>query len=612
MEKSYEIVEPEKSVKYDIGKFILSSGLGLVMKVFCLLVRFSTVLTVLAISVSASGQDDSILPPLEEVVLGQSHISSSNSGVNPFSGVNINQLVGAERFYNAGFDGASAILGNVEAGHVFDGHSALGHVATQVTGTGASGADAAHATWVTHAMSGTFAVDNYSSAYFSAGIAKGAQTWSGAIATSFGGSGSFSTSSASTASVYSTMLKTGVAGQTVDVINSSWGFTEPTGWNLTTVGVDGYVNDTGKILVVSAGNDGPGPNTVGGIGAGYNSITVGSLGSDTSNPVYDTISSFSSRGPNDFRDLANNQVVTGVRAAVDIVAPGQNMTLAAINTTNSYNINLQGTSFSAPTVAGGAGLMVDAAKNVFAGNTNAIDGRVIKSVMLNSAAKNTGWNNGQSLIGGIIQTTQSLDWATGAGKLDLDTTYDNFISIASGGLAGTTDLAGTTQGDLGNVDGIGWDFGFVGNNVGVDDSNFYFIDQQLVGGSDLSVTLSWFADHISGADADFAGAGANHLANLDLRVFEFDNLTDRNIIRTVAESISVHNVVEHLFFELDNTGFYGVQVDYTAAHWDFGVAESGEFYGLSWSGVVTAVPEPGAAIALPAIAMIAMLRRRRV
>lgn len=558
---------------------------------------------------SVSAQD---FPPLEEVLFGQNHVSSSNSGANAFTGVNINQLVGAERFYNAGFDGSNAILGNIEAGHVYNQHEVLGHVTERFTGTGAAGSDRDHATWVTHAMSGTFAVDDYANSYYSAGIAKGAQTWSGAIATSFGGGGSFNTSSASTASVYSGMLKTGVGGQTVDVINSSWGFAEPTGWNLTTVGVDGFINDTGKVVVMSAGNDGPGANTVGGIGAGYNSITVGSLGSDTSNPVFDTISSFSSRSPNDFRDVANDQTISGLRAAVDIVAPGQNLTLAAFNTTQSYNTNLQGTSFSAPVVAGGAGLMVDAAKAVYAGNANALDGRVIKAVMLNSAAKNAGWDNGQSLIGGTIQTTQSLDWATGAGKLDLDKTFDNFIGSGNGGMAGTTDLAGTAQGDLGNVSEVGWDFGFVGNDPGIDDSNFYFIDQQLDGGSDFAVTLTWFADHISGADADFAGAGANHLANLDLTVFEFDDLTNRNIVGTVAESISLYNVVEHLFFEISTTGFYGIQIDYTDSHWDFATAETGEFYGLSWSGVAApAVPEPGNAFMLGLFAVVAVTKRRR-
>ena len=552
-----------------------------------------------------SGQS---IPPLESITTGYNHISSSNSGGSIFSGVNINQLVGAERFYNAGFDGTSAILGNVEAGHVDNQHSVLTHVTTQVTGTGALGTVRDHSTWVTHTMSGTFVNDTYPTSYFAYGIAKGAQTWSGAIATQFGGGGSFSTTNPSTASVYSTMMKTGVNGQTVDVINSSWGFAEPTGFNVTAVGVDGFINDTGKVVVASAGNSGPGPNTVGGIGAGYNSITVGSLGSDTSNPVYDTISGFSSRGANDFLDVANNQTIPGVRAAVDIAAPGQNMTLAAVNTTNAYNPNLQGTSFSAPTVAGGAGLMVDAAKNVFAGNSNAIDGRIIKAVMLNSAAKNSGWNNGQSLVGGIVQTTQSLDWATGAGKLDLDKTFDNFIDSGNGGLADTTDVAGTSQGDLGDVGSVGWDFGEVDSN----DSNFYFIDQMLEAGSDFSVTLTWFADHISGSDASFNGASTNHLANLDVRVFEYDNPNSRQITGVVAESVSLYNVVEHLFFQLDSDGYYGIEVEYAGAHWDFGSPESGEFYGLSWSGsaALSAIPEPGSACLIGLLMFTSLIRRR--
>ncbi|MDG1875125.1 MAG: PEP-CTERM sorting domain-containing protein [Mariniblastus sp.] len=553
----------------------------------------------------------SSLPVTRTISSGQLHVSSSNTGANPFEGININSFVGAERFYDAGFDGTGAIVGNIEAGHVDSNHDVLGHVTTKVTGTGAAGTLDDHATWVTHSMSGKIAADAYdASNYYGFGIGKGAETWSGAIATSFGSGGSFSVSNASTASVYSTMLKTGVNGQTVDIFNSSWGYSSPSGFNVFAIGVDGFLNDTGKIGVASAGNSGSGSNTVGGIGAGYNSITVGSLGSDTAALPYDAVSGFSSRSPNDFRDLDPDQTVSSVRAAVDIVAPGQNLTLAANGTSSSYNTNLQGTSFSAPIVAGGASLIVGAGKNLYAGNSKAIDGRVVKAVLLNGATKITGWDNGQAINAGVIETTQSLDWASGAGGMNLDASFDQYVNKAAGGQAGTTDVAGLFTGDQGNVDVVGWDFGFVGNDTGVDDSNLYFIDQQLLGGTDFTVTLTWFADMISGADADFSNAGANHLANLDLTVFEFDTLADRNIIGTTAQSFSLYNVVEHLHFQTTGTGFYGISVDYSFAQYDFDTPETGEFYGLSWSGVA-AVPEPGSLLAIGFLGAVVACRRRR-
>jgi hypothetical protein len=531
---------------------------------------------------------------------GQLHISSSNAGSNPFNGVNVNSLVGADRFYNAGYDGSRAILGNIEAGHADPGHSVLTHVTNRVTGTGAVGSNDRHATWVTHSMSGRQS-GQFGNNYFEPGIAPGATTYSGAIATSFGSGTSFSLSAASTASTYSTMITTGTGlPQTVDVFNSSWGFTSPTGNNLLTGGVDGLINDSGVVGVFSAGNSGPGTNSVGGIGAGYNSITVGALGSDTSNPAYSTISGFSSRSPNDFYNASTGQTISAARAAVDITAPGQNLTLAAIGTSTSYNTNLAGTSFSAPIVAGGAGLVVDAGKDLYGGGSS-IDGRVVKSVLLNSADKLAGWSNGLTNNGGVLETTQSLDYTYGAGRMNLDSTFDQFVNIANGGMAGTTDLIG---GDT--IATVGWDLG----TVSAGGIQSYFIDQQLLGGSEFSATLSWFADTNPGSLADFAGAAYEHLANLDLFVFEYDNPTSRNIIRSIARSISLYNVVEHLSFNLDRTGFYGIQVGYTGSHWNFS-GETGETYGLSWSG--TAVPEPSTTVLLLLGSLVAVrqIRRRR-
>ncbi len=551
----------------------------------------------------------------QDVWQAESHISSSNTGADVFSGIDINAFVGADRFYAAGYTGTRTILGNIEAGHADSGHDVLGHVNVGVTGDGATTAVDQHATLVTHSLAGRAPGGAaYPGNYFAYGIAFDANTFTGAIATAFGSGGSFSTTNASTASTYSQMLETGfgAANQTVDVFNSSWGFNTPSGASVTTIGVDGMINDTGVVAVFSAGNSGPGTNTVGGIGAGHNSITVGATGTDTNN--YDTIAGFSSRSPNDyflFSAPTSGSVQTGARAAVDIVAPGTALTLAASGTTSSYFTGVAGTSFSAPIVAGGAALMVDAAKDIY-GTSQAIDGRVIKANLLNAAGKLTGWDNGQSDVGGVIQTTQALDYTYGAGSMDLDQTFDQFINQANGGLAGTTDVAGTSTGNQGMVNNVGWDFGLVGNNAGVNDDNFYFIDQMLRAGSDLNVTLSWFADmdsgNTSGVDADFSGFGAEHFANLDLRVFQFDNLTDLNIIGTVAESISQFNAVEHLSFQLAATGFYGIGVNYAGANFNF-TGETGETYGLAWFG--TAVPEPSAAVFLLLLVSGAVSQRPR-
>lgn len=552
-----------------------------------------------------------VCPSLVEAQTGYAHVSSSNAGDDAFSGLNINLLIGADRFYDEGFTGTSALLGNIEGGESGNSHLAMTNVTQQVQGAGSPGTLHNHAGAVTHAMSGSLGGPLTDSNYWGYGVSYNSETWSGDIATGFNDNGSYQLSWASIASTYSTLLETGINGQTVDVFNSSWGFSNPLGIRRDTIGVDALINRNGTVGVVSAGNDGPEDNSVGGYGAGYNSITVGATGPDTGTNPYGAVASFSSRGANDF-SLATSantwttiSAATAQRAAVDIVAPGQSMTLANPATAdNWFGFNWQGTSFAAPTVAGGAGLMVDAGKTIY-GTEDAIDGRVIKAALLNSAAKLDGWDNGQIDIAGNIVTTQALDFEQGAGALDLDQAFDQYVDIANGGGVITAGVSGLEQGDLGNVGAVGWDLG----EVWAEDSNFYFIDSILEGGTEFSVTTTWFADRDPGELDDFFGVEEQHLANIDLRVFEFDNLVDRNIIGTVGESLSLYNVVEHLSFDLLSSGFYGIEVNYDSAHWNF-TSETSELYGLSWSSVV-AVPEPTSYIVVGLGALFFVSKRRR-
>jgi hypothetical protein len=75
----------------------------------------------------------------------------------------VNDAVGAGIFYNSGFFGSSAVVGNVEAGYVWGTHQvfdrsglALGPaVERKVAGTGVAGQYDFHATMVGHVLAGT-------------------------------------------------------------------------------------------------------------------------------------------------------------------------------------------------------------------------------------------------------------------------------------------------------------------------------------------------------------------------------------------------------------------------------------------------------------------------
>jgi hypothetical protein len=522
----------------------------------------------------------------------------------------LNTFLGAGRYYGhtTPITGQNTIATNLEAGHVWNGHEALTHVTTFTQGTAAWGGGSVaplydrHATWAGLFIGGRQTVVNPS--IKQQGLAPGTDLRSAAIATDWEGSAyalSFGISFDTLLTAYDASFGT------ADVINSSFGGGDPAGTGVLAWLADAYsFGGSTTTYVVSAGNDGPAANTVGSPGSAYNTITVGALGGANG---FDTIAGFSSRAPQDFGYFTSGTYVTvaGVRAAVDITAPGASLTSAFYggqnggnnaslagsvdlgSTPTAYSADIAGTSFAAPIVAGGATLVASAAKTLapLVSNSNASHSMVVKSLLLTGADKTTGWSNGQQsvTVGGttFLQTTQSLDWALGAGRMNLDKTFDIQVN-------GQIDVSGTT-GLLGPVSLRGWDFG----SAVLGTTNDYVIADILAGGSTLTTTLSW----MRARDFDGTSLYEDAQADLDLSVWALDG--NDTFTTLIASSASDYNTVEHLSFTVPAWGRYGLRIAYGSNTFDntggqWGSASFPQDYGLAW----TAVPEPATVVLLAA------------
>ncbi|MGI9177448.1 MAG: S8 family serine peptidase [Pirellulales bacterium] len=534
----------------------------------------------------------------------------------------VNDAVGAGIFYDSGFLGGSTVIGNIEAGFIWDRHevfdrSGLGlgpTVEQQVAGTGVAGQYDFHATMVGHVLAGTgyVAATGSTSAgysYVGTGLAPLATLWSGAIATSFSSTtiGSFDTTPASTIPVFRQFFQ-GISGTACDVVNSSYGGADPAAIEPESLAIDALAWQNPTVtFVASAGNDGP--DAVVAPGADFNGITVGSVGG----AAFRTPSDFTSRGRIDFYNPATGDTLVGVRSGVDVAAPGENDFLAAYlgptgglgpfpqytqnpSPIDRYFVNMDGTSFASPTVAGGIALMKDAAKGLSFVPATALDSRVVKAVLMATSAATDGWSNGQASVGGVIRTTQAVDEATGAGAIDLRSAGLTYVN------GGTLDVSGSAGGSIG-LDG--WDFGAIDVGGHVD----YPFSTSSLAGDQIQVALDWFANGVFDSASDTGTRTA--FANLDLQVW---NVVSGSFSTLVAESAAIYDNVEFLRFMLPAAGNYGLRVTLPGMIYDVGVTPvTTEAYGLSWN--LIAVPEPSAVSSLVAgvgTAVLVGLGRRRI
>ena len=122
-------------------------------------------------------------PGTADLIL-ESGLPNPSRGPGPVSGaVYSNQVVGATRFYDAGYTGTRALMANIEAGYIWNGHETLSHVGLIPTSGNALGEFDRHATVVGMIMGGR--MGGAIPGLYQQGIAPDAQLYSGAIATNW-------------------------------------------------------------------------------------------------------------------------------------------------------------------------------------------------------------------------------------------------------------------------------------------------------------------------------------------------------------------------------------------------------------------------------------------
>lgn len=552
-------------------------------------------------------------------------IVSSFGGTNILNGVWINEAIGADVFYDQGFGGQRAIVANIEAGTIWSGHQSLsGRIAQTIYNPSIIGTQLGQADW--HATMVGQTIGGSGLYTYQVGIAPLATMWSGAIATSWSGapfvqySTSFSITDNSFLYAYGTATQTGISGQNADVINSSWGFGDSAGSAEETIAIDALLRANQVVGVFSAGNSGPGSDSVGGPGTGYNGITVAALTNSAQHLAYDTVADFSSRAPSAAYNPQSGITTPGLRATVDIAAPGDNLTLAFYGgrtgghvagtdptggSGNYYIGDMSGTSFSAPIVAGAAALLVDAGKAF--GIAEMTHPLVIKSVLMAGATPTIGWNNGQFLDGTVTRTLQALDYASGAGALDLRNSHDIYLG-SSQLLApsiymtdGQTTLGVAGGGGSGAVANSGWDLGTIQAGA-----NIYTLAQTLAAGSEMSAVLTWYAQR--GLGVDLTSAEDVALSNLSLEIWRLDAVNGDQL---VGRSESPFGTVEHLRMTLAEAGNYQFRVVWDGQNYN--TAAQPVFatdYGLAWS--IASIPEPQSLLSICLAAFLLVRRHRAV
>lgn len=302
--------------------------------------------------------------------------------------------IGAPTAWEAGIDGAGVTVAVLDTGVDVEHPDLAGQVDLQqdFSGSGNVLDHVGHGTHVAATAAGTGA----GSDGLRKGVAPGASIISGKV---LGDDGSGSTSGVIAGMEWA-------VAQEADVINMSLGGGATDGTDPLSQALNALSAESDALFVVSAGNDGPGPSTIGAPGSADAALTVGAVDRDES------LADFSSRGPR----------LTDLAVKPDLTAPGVGIVAARASGTDlgdpvdDLYTAADGTSMAAPHVAGAAALL--------AAQHPDWDGERLKDALTSTAATHpdlTAYEQGGGRVDLERAVTQEL---TGTGSVHLGTFED--------------------------------------------------------------------------------------------------------------------------------------------------------------------------------------------